>query len=61
MVYTSNLFAILGARALYFALAAVIHRFRNLRYALAAVLVFIGGKVIYNQIFGNSIRGFRCR
>src|SRR3546814_6584735 len=40
IVYTSNIFAILGLRALYFALAAVIHRFAYLKYALAAVLVF---------------------
>jgi tellurite resistance protein TerC len=53
IVYTSNIFAILGLRALYFALAAVIHRFRYLKYALAAVLIFIGGKIFYNQIYGK--------
>ncbi len=37
--------AILGLRALYFALSAVIHRFYYLKYALAAVLVFIGSKI----------------
>ena len=42
IVYTSNIFAILGLRALYFALAAMIHRFKYLKYALALVLVFIG-------------------
>jgi tellurite resistance protein TerC len=45
IVYTSNIFAILGLRALYFALAAMIHRFAYLKYALALVLVFIGGKL----------------
>jgi tellurite resistance protein TerC len=45
IVYTSNIFAILGLRALYFALAAVIHRFHYLKYALALVLVFIGSKI----------------
>lgn len=45
VVYTSNVFAILGLRALYFALAAMLHRFQYLDYSLAAVLVFIGGKV----------------
>ena len=45
IVYTSNIFAILGLRALYFALAAMLHRFEYLNYSLAAVLVFIGGKV----------------
>ncbi len=45
VVYTSNIMAILGLRALYFALAAMIHRFYYLKYALAAVLVFIGSKI----------------
>ena len=42
IVYTSNIMAILGLRALYFALAAMVHRFQYLKYALALVLVFIG-------------------
>lgn len=45
VVYTSNIMAILGLRALYFALAAMVERFHYLKYALAAVLVFIGGKI----------------
>lgn len=45
IVYTSNIFAILGLRALYFALAAMIDRFHYLKYALAAVLIFIGCKI----------------
>jgi tellurite resistance protein TerC len=45
IVYTSNIFAILGLRALYFALAAMVHRFKYLKYALALVLVFIGSKI----------------
>ncbi|MCE7796909.1 TerC family protein [Sphingobium sufflavum] len=45
IVYTSNIMAILGLRALYFALSAMIHRFHLLSYALAAVLVFIGAKI----------------
>ena len=53
IVYTSNIFAILGLRALYFALAAVIHRFKYLKYALAAILVFIGVKIFWNQIYGK--------
>jgi len=44
IVYTSNIFAILGLRALYFALAAIIHRFKYLKTALAWVLIFIGSK-----------------
>lgn len=45
IVYTSNIFAILGLRALYFALAAMVHRFHYLKYALALVLIFIGSKI----------------
>lgn len=45
IVYTSNIMAILGLRALYFALAAMVHRFHYLKYALAIVLVFIGAKI----------------
>jgi tellurite resistance protein TerC len=53
IVYTSNIFAILGLRALYFALAAMIHRFRYLKYALALVLVFIGSKIFLVGIVGK--------
>ena len=53
IVYTSNIFAILGLRALYFALAAMIHRFRYLKYALALVLVFIGTKIFLVGIIGK--------
>lgn len=53
IVYTSNIFAILGLRALYFALAAMVHRFSYLKYALALVLVFIGGKIFWSQAFGK--------
>lgn len=52
IVYTSNIFAILGLRALYFALAAVIHRFAYLKQALAVLLIFIGGKVIAAPLLG---------
>jgi tellurite resistance protein TerC len=52
IVYTSNIFAILGLRALYFALAAVIHRFAYLKQALAVLLVFIGGKVFVADLTG---------
>ncbi len=45
IVYTSNIFAILGLRALYFALAAMVHRFHYLKYALATLLIFIGSKI----------------
>lgn len=49
IVYTSNIMAILGLRALYFALSAMIHRFEYLKYALAAVLVFIGAKIFVSD------------
>lgn len=45
IVYTSNIFSILGLRALYFALASIIDRFHYLKYALATVLIFIGSKI----------------
>jgi tellurite resistance protein TerC len=52
VVLTSNIFAILGLRALYFALSAMIERFAYLKYALAAVLIFIGGKIILADMLG---------
>lgn len=45
IIYTSNIFAILGLRSLYFALASIIDRFYYLKYALAVVLIFIGSKI----------------
>jgi tellurite resistance protein TerC len=53
IVYTSNIFAILGLRALYFALAAMVHRFAYLKYALSLVLIFIALKIFWNQLFGK--------
>ncbi len=52
IVYTSNIFAILGLRALYFALAALIHRFAYLKYALSVVLIFIGSKIFVADMLG---------
>jgi tellurite resistance protein TerC len=49
IVYTSNIMAVLGLRALYFALAAMVHRFHYLKYALALVLVFIGSKIFVSD------------
>lgn len=46
IVYTSNVFAILGLRSLYFALSGIIHRFWLLSYGLAIVLIFVGIKMI---------------
>jgi tellurite resistance protein TerC len=53
IVYTANIMAILGLRALYFALSALVHRFHYLKYALAVVLVFIGMKGFYSYFFGK--------
>ncbi len=53
IVYTANIMAILGLRALYFALAALVNRFQYLHYALAIVLVFIGLKGFYSYFFGK--------
>jgi tellurite resistance protein TerC len=52
IIYTSNIFAILGLRALYFALAAVLPRFVYLKYALSLVLIFIGSKIFIADFFG---------
>jgi tellurite resistance protein TerC len=51
IVYTSNVFAILGLRSLYFALAGVVHRFWLLSYGLAVVLVFVGIKMLLIDIY----------
>ena len=51
IVYTSNIFAILGLRAMYFLLAGVIDRFHYLKYGLAAVLLFVGGKMIAAGVY----------
>ena len=52
IVYTSNIFAILGLRALYFALSAMLHRFVYLKTALSLVLIFIGSKVFAAELLG---------
>lgn len=55
IVFTSNVFAILGLRALYFMLAGVIHKFRYLKYGLGIVLVFVGLKMAWlNEAFGGK-------
>jgi len=51
IVYTSNVFAILGLRSLYFALAGVVHRFWLLSYGLAVVLIFVGIKMILIDLY----------
>ncbi|MBP1850421.1 TerC family protein [Rhizobium halophytocola] len=52
IVFTSNISAILGLRALYFALSAMLERFSLLKYALSAVLIFIGGKILIGEMLG---------
>lgn len=52
IVYTSNIFAILGLRALYFALAAMVERFHYLKYALSLLLIFIGSKIFVADALG---------
>ena len=56
IVYTSNIMAILGLRALYFALAAMVHRFHYLKYALALVLVFIGSKIFVSDFLMDGTK-----
>lgn len=51
IVYTSNVFAILGLRSLYFALAGITEYFRYLKYALSAILVFVGVKMCLVDIY----------
>ena len=51
IVYTSNVFAILGLRALYFLLAGVIHKFHFLKLGLSAVLVFVGAKMLLVDVY----------
>ncbi len=53
IVYTSNIFAILGLRALYFCLAILVDRFHYLKHALAAVLVFVGAKILTADWLGK--------
>jgi tellurite resistance protein TerC len=55
IVFTSNIFAILGLRSMYFLLAAVVHRFYLLKYGLAVILVFVGGKMLLERFLHVSI------
>jgi len=54
IIYTANVFAILGLRALYFALARIVPRFIYLKYALSLILVVVGGKMIANYFYGEK-------
>ena len=51
IVYTSNVFALLGLRALYFALASLMKLFHYLHYGLALILIFIGAKLLLEDIY----------
>jgi tellurite resistance protein TerC len=51
VIYTSNVFAILGLRSLYFTLQAMVGRFHYLSQALSLVLMFVGGKMVYEYFF----------
>ncbi|KAB2879103.1 TerC family protein [bacterium] len=51
IVYTSNVFAILGLRALYFALAGIMQLFHYLAYGLSAVLIFVGAKMMLVDVY----------
>ena len=55
IVFTSNVFAVLGLRAMYFLLAGAIERFHLLKYALATILIFVGLKMVWlNDAFGGK-------
>ena len=55
IVFTSNIFAILGLRAMYFFLAGIVDRFEYLKYGLSLVLIFVGLKMtILNELFGGK-------
>lgn len=55
VVFTSNVFAILGLRAMYFMLAGAVERFHLLKYGLALILVFVGLKMVWlNELFGGK-------
>lgn len=55
IVFTSNIFAILGLRSMYFMLSGVMDRFAYIKYGLATVLIFVGLKMVYlNEAFGGK-------
>lgn len=55
IVFTSNIFAILGLRSMYFMLAGIIDKFAYIKYGLAAVLIFVGLKMVWlNDLFGGK-------
>lgn len=66
VVFTSNVLAVLGLRSMYFMLAGAMHKFYLLKYGLAAVLIFVGLKMVWlNDLFGGKFPigyslGFIC-
>lgn len=56
IVFTSNVFAILGLRSLYFVIAAMMNRFDHLKYALAFILVFVGVKMVLHRVWHLPIQ-----
>jgi tellurite resistance protein TerC len=55
IVFTSNIFAILGLRSMYFMMAGLMERFVYIKYGLASVLIFVGLKMAYlNEMFGGK-------
>lgn len=55
IVFTSNIFAILGLRSMYFMLAGVMDKFAFIKYGLASVLIFVGLKMVWlNELFGGK-------
>lgn len=58
IVYTANIFAILGLRAMFFAIEHIIHRFEYLKYSLSLILILIGLKVIYVELSDQHIPAF---
>ncbi len=59
IVFTSNVFAILGLRSLYFVLAGAIDYFRYLKIGLSVVLIFIGGKMLLAPLHGQAPKWFQ--
>jgi tellurite resistance protein TerC len=51
LIFTSNVFAILGLRSMYFALAALLQQFRYLKYSLVFLLAFIGAKMLLKHVY----------
>ena len=55
VVFTSNVFALLGLRAMYFALASMMRLFHHLHYGLSLILVFIGAKILLENVVSISM------